>query len=758
MPIIDGTPGDDRLDGTEDADIMNGYAGDDWFLGRGGNDSIYGGDGDDYINGSEGDDFIDGGDGIDTISFAGAGYGITTPVYISMLAGYGYSDDAYGVDTFVNIENVYGSGSNDIIIGDHDDNVLAGLASHDMLYGNGGNDTLLGGNDDDFMRGGLGDDILDGWYGWDRVSYADATSGVTVDLNIQGVAQNTGWGWDTLIAIDHASGSIHDDTITGDGGDNWLWGGSDGSGVTGNDTISGGAGNDLIWVGTGNHTLDGGAGTDTLSLFGNGTDITSDGVFVRLSEQGSSYETLQGTMLLTGFENLSGSIYDDGLWGDAVDNWIGGDLGDDDIRGFDGNDILYGDGRATVDTHGTGGSGPITFYSDVSEIDSSAQGGRDVMFGGNGDDFIFGGGGPDLMFGEAGNDVVIGSTGNDYLSGGAGDDFLDGSDGIDRVAFQSGATGGITVDLNIQNVAQNTGQGWDVLISIEQASGTIYNDTIIGNDDSNWLWGGSDGSGSMITGNDTIDGRGGDDLIEVGAGTHLLDGGTGNDTLSLWGNHTDISAAGVTFSLALQGLAQDSEQGMMTASNFENLSGSRYDDALTGDNNANVLAGDEGDDWLSGGRGDDVLYGDGRIIVDTEDAGTAGPITTYGDISATYPGTFVAGDDTLDGGKGNDLLYGGGGDDLMTGGQGSDAFVIEASSGDDVVTDFSKSHDLIVFDVAGVDDFGDLTLTAVGGDTLITWGTGDSLLLQGVRPKQLDASAFDFGASVSATDDPGLFG
>ena len=85
---------------------------------------------------------------------------------------------------------------------------------------------------------------------------------------------------------------------------------------------------------------------------------------------------------------------------------------------------------------------------------------------------------------------------------------------------------------------------------------------------------------------------------------------------------------------------------------------------------------------------------------------------------------------------------------------------IEANSGDDVVTDFSKSQDVVVFDVAGVEDFGDLTLTASGShDTLITWGTGDSLLLEGVKPNQLDASAFDFGAlAATAAADPGLFG
>ena len=743
MATIDGTAGDDFLVGTEDPDTINGHGGEDQILGEGGDDTIDGGDDNDLLIGGAGNDAVYGGNG------------------------------------------------------------------HDFLYGDlypagtSGNDSLYGGSGDDFLRGGDGDDLLDGGDGWDRVSYADSALGVTIDLNTQGVAQNTGQGWDTLVGIEHASGTVHSDVLTGNSGDNWLWG------IAGDDRISGGGGNDLIEVGSGAHTLDGGSGTDTLRFVvvgGGGGGVTLD-----LTLQGAAQDTGQGMMDLSGFENLSGGDGADTLIGDSGANWIGGDQGNDTISGGGGDDLLYGDGRAAPDTHGTGGSGPISFYDDVADIDPSLAGGDDVIEGGLGNDIIdggqgsdtatyanaagavgvylefgiaegadgndtlynienvtgsafddtllgngadnvlSGGDGHDYMRGYAGNDSLLGDGGDDYLNGGDGDDLLDGGAGLDRAAYL-GSTGGVTVDLNLQGSAQNTGSaGWDTLVGIEHVSGTIYDDVLTGDGGDNWLWGGSDGTGSTATGNDTISAGGGNDLVEVGAGNHILDGGTGIDTLSLWGNSTDISSAGVTFSLALQGAAQDSEQGMMTATGFENLSGSIYDDNLSGDDNGNVLAGDQGNDTLSGGKGDDILYGDGRIMVDTHGVGTSGPITTYGDVSAAFSGTWAAGDDTLDGGKGDDMLYGGGGNDVMTGGQGSDSFVIEAGSGDDTITDFSKSHDLIVFDVAGVDDFGDLTLTAVGNNTLITWGTGDSLLLQGVKPKQLDASSFDFGGSASAT-------
>ena len=63
-----------------------------------------------------------------------------------------------------------------------------------------------------------------------------------------------------------------------------------------------------------------------------------------------------------------------------------------------------------------------------------------------------------------------------------------------------------------------------------------------------------------------------------------------------------------------------------------------------------------------------------------------------------------------------------------------------------MITDFEKNKDTILFDgIAGVDDFGDLTFTKIGSDVLITWGTGDSILLEGVKLNQIHAGDFMFG-------------
>ena len=61
--------------------------------------------------------------------------------------------------------------------------------------------------------------------GTDTAFYSDATSGVTVNLATT-TAQNTGGGGtDTLSGIENLYGSGFADTLTGNSGDNAIWGG-----------------------------------------------------------------------------------------------------------------------------------------------------------------------------------------------------------------------------------------------------------------------------------------------------------------------------------------------------------------------------------------------------------------------------------------------------------------------------------------------------------------------------------------------------
>lgn len=164
------------------------------------------------------------------------------------------------------------------------------------------------------------------------------------------------------------------------------------------------------------------------------------------------------------------------------------------------------------------------------------------------------------------------------------------------------------------------------------------------------------------------------------------------------------------------------------------------------------MLGDTGNDTLNGGDGNDTLYGDGRMGIDSHGAGTAGPITLYGDVERDIDSlTGLDGNDIINAGKGNDVIYGGRGNDIMSGGPGSDQFMIEARSGNDHITDFAHV-DKIVFDaLSGADDYSDLIFALVGKDTLITWGTGDSLTIDGLRPRELTSADFVFAPATATS-------
>ena len=367
--------------------------------------------------------------------------------------------------------------------------------------------------------------------------------------------------------------------------------------------------------------------------------------------------------------------------------------------------------------------------------------------GGADDDEIHGLDGNDTLRGNGGNDLLYGENGADVLAGGLGDDLIDGGAGGDRASYSVGATGGVTVDLRVQGVAQNTGSfGFDTLVGIEAVTGTAFDDVLTGNSGDNFFYG-----GPGMTGNDTISGGAGDDMIMTGRGNHVLDGGAGSDIWSLYGNGSaaDING-GVTASLALQGTAQDTGQGIMTVTGFEHMHGTLFDDTLIGDGGDNILAGGEaGNDRLVGGDGNDTLLGDGFFLF------FGGEIQR-----ADYANTpFTHGNDVLEGGEGHDTLLGGEGNDTLSGGGGHDRFVFGGTTffggravgaGQDTITDFQKK-DIIELDFAGVDDMSDLTIVVDGADLVITWGTADSITLENFHLKHLSAANFDFGEAAAAS-------
>jgi hypothetical protein len=95
------------------------------------------------ILGGYGADTCDGGPGIDSLMFTGNPFN-QTGVFIDLFNGKGYFADAEG-DTYVSIENVFGSEFDDIILDSLEDNVINGEGGNDILATTLGEDTLNGG-------------------------------------------------------------------------------------------------------------------------------------------------------------------------------------------------------------------------------------------------------------------------------------------------------------------------------------------------------------------------------------------------------------------------------------------------------------------------------------------------------------------------------------------------------------------------------------------------------------------------------------
>src|SRR5437016_4706006 len=142
---------------------------------------------------------------------------------------------------------------NGLLVGTSGDDLIIAGSGNDQLYGMGGNDVLVG---DGSNLAVVGNDLLDGGPGYDSAAYVNDFNGVTVDLRLQGQAQDTGRGSDTLVNIENLIGTRFDDMLIGDNGSNILWGYTGG-----NDTLIGNGGDDLLIAAAGGtNTIDGGAG------------------------------------------------------------------------------------------------------------------------------------------------------------------------------------------------------------------------------------------------------------------------------------------------------------------------------------------------------------------------------------------------------------------------------------------------------------------------------------------------------------------
>ncbi|MES2985202.1 MAG: hypothetical protein V4735_08460 [Pseudomonadota bacterium] len=434
-------------------------------------------------------------------------------------------------------------GGKDTVTGDEGNDRIDLGSGNDDGWGGNGSDTILGGTGNDLITGGAGADSLDGGAGIDTVSYFASTSGVIINLNgapgVGGDAQG-----DILANFEIVLGTTSNDSITGSGMDEKLYG------YAGNDVIDGGAGddlvvgddllvggNDLLSGGDGNDTVQGEGGDDTI-YGGNGNDLISGGTGHDSISAGAGNDTVYGSsdgssvMGDAGDDFLLGGVSDDLLvGGDGADQLFGAQ-GNDTLDGGDGNDALGGEAGNDVIR---AGEGIDTVYSGDGNDFIEAGHGTDFIKAGDGNDTIYGGddtdplhlvntqAGDDTIYGEAGNDRIYGNSGNDSINAGAGNDTVDGGDGQDVIFAYEG------------NDSVDGGAGNDQLFGIsgdDTLKGSAGNDALYGDAGKDKLYGGTgDDSVSGGTDNDTLDGSTGNDTIAGGAGDDVLTGGDGNDAL-----------------------------------------------------------------------------------------------------------------------------------------------------------------------------------------------------------------------------------
>ena len=690
----DGLGGTDTFTGIEGAigsnyaDTMLGGSGNEYFQGRAGNDSIDGGGGTDRIqyNG----DYDANGDGLGVVvnlssgtksnSWRGVGYNLAA----------GTAVDGWGnTDTLSNIEDIRGSIYADVLFGSAGANVIDGWRGGDLLVGGAGNDTLDGGTvgpDNDF----------------DYVSYLDApttSTGVTVNLGA-GTATD-GWGnTDTLLNIDGVYGSAYNDSLTGGSNSQWF------SGLK-FEWFIGGAGNDSI---------DGGRGTTVAMNAGNFEinlvryHTSTSGVNVNLAT-GIASDGFGGTDTLTGINTVWGSNYADTLTGGnaAMDymEQFNGSGGADTIDGGSGFDwITFRDSPSAAWVDMANGTATDGFDSDTVTV--GIQPYTDTFSNIEG------------AIGSDHADTLLGGGANESFQGRAGNDSIDGGAGTDRIQYSSDydADGdGFGVTLNLATGIATDGWGHtDTLANIENVTGSIYADILVGNGANNVIDGGR--------GNDSLLGGGGNDLLDGGRGADQMEGGSGNDLYLVDHRFDQISE------LADGGIdSVSAKAGHVLADNVENLfltgsitlrSGGFFGRKSTTIDLNSDGTGNAADNLLRGNRGHNQLDG-------------------------------LGGNDTLLGGAGADVLQGGTGADRLVGGAGADVFAFGAGDGGaglaaaDMLYDFADGIDRIA--LTGGLSFADLTISqgtdAAAGNTIVRTNSGEYLaVLLNTTPNSVTALDF----------------
>ncbi len=650
----------------DQANVLTGGAGDDALLGLGG---------DDVLDGGLGADLMVGGLGNDTYKVDNAGDVLT--------------EEGSGIDLILSsvsytatnlIENMTLVGANAIDgTGNALANILIGNSNANVLDGKVGADTMIGGDGNDtFVVDNLADRVVETNSSLSQIDTVASAINYRLGANLEnlvltGTLGLAGVGNHRANAITGNSGAntlngAHGaDTMTGgDGNDTFIVDNAGDQVVETNNSLSqvdlvastisytldvnlenlrllggadidatGNALNNILYANTGNNVLDGQGGNDTasyanVSLLGLAagspanltvtSSVTTTGVIVDLSNTGVQDTVGSGFDRLIGIENLTGSNYNDDLTGNTGNNILDGGAGADLLAGGKGNDTYIVDGADIVveavgeglDTVQASVSYRLTANVEYLTLTGTAANGT----GNNLDNQLVGNASNNLLDGRAGADKMDGGAGNDvYVIDNIGDAIVDAS-GTDLVMSYINHTLGGTIE-NLRLMGINALNGY----------GNVLN---------NIVW--------VNTGDNVVDGGG-----ETGVS------GVKGDTLS----YEFGATSGITFDLSITSAQATGGSGTDTADHFENLTGSNYDDVLSGNDAANVLDGSAGSDTVSYASS----FASVSVNLSEEKATSAGIIDTVKNFENILGSTF---DDMMVGDLGNNTFTGGGGVDTVS--------------------------------------------------------------------------------------------
>ena len=583
------------------------------------------------------------------------------------------------------------------VVGTSADEQLAGTVFDDTISGGAGNDELFGAAGADALFGDEDDDILSGGPGGDALDGGSGNDTASYENSTASVVVDLS---QPAVNTGDAAGDIYVSIENLRGsllGDSLV-------GDAGDNILSGLAGADHLTGGLGDDTLDGGSGTDTANYRPDATG----GVTVDLSVSGAQNTGAAGSDTLISIEHLWGTDFADTLTGDSADNLI---------QGFAGADTL--DGGAGFDT--------LSYASSSGGVSVDLQTGQGSLGHATGDIVV----NFEAIIGSDHNDQLTGDNADNVLSGGAGADVLAGGGGEDTASYATSG-GSVVADLLFPGLNSGDAAG-DSYVSIENLVGSSFDDLLFGDGGAN-----------------RIDGNGGDDIVEGGAGADQLNGGGGFDVLS-YAN----SLSGVIVNLDTSTVAGGDATGDTIVS-FEDIFGSGFDDALTGDAGDNFLEGGAGADHLDGLSGHDtVTYvtSSSGVTVNIE-TGLAAGGDAAGDTFASIeniigsefddvltPSGFAATTHYVLGGGGNDIinagasgsdqLFGGSGDDALTGNFNNN--VLDGGAGRDSL-DGGTGTDLARY----VDSDTGVTVDLIAGTGAGGHAEGDQLT--GIE--NIDGSAF----------------